>query len=107
MNAWAKWATILMAGVLMIAGHMLFVADGRYFFRSEAVKFVKEMVVFAERQKTSTEIQKENYKAIKKLNEKQTDFTEQWLRDKNERQETLNDRLKERIRELQSRPRAQ
>ncbi|KKM21490.1 hypothetical protein LCGC14_1634850, partial [marine sediment metagenome] len=76
---------------------MLLVADGGDFPFREGVEL-------AERQKTAAGIQRENYKAIKKLNEKQTDITEQWLRDKNERQEREMDMMKEKILRLERRP---
>lgn len=104
MNGWGKWIGIVLMAMGMIGGHMLFVADGRYFFRSEAAKFGKEMVIFAERQRTAGEIQKENYKAIKRLNEEtkeiRQDMEKKWLRKEIER-------LKRDKRKLQSRPRAQ
>jgi len=80
MNKITTWIGITLVAMGMIGGHMIFVADARYFSSKKAVDLIKEFVVFAERQKTAGEIQKENLKAIKRLNTKQIDMEKQWLR---------------------------
>ena len=96
MNSLTKWIGIIFTAlgmVGMLAGYMLFVADGRFFPLGEGI-------LLTERSNTGAKIQKENYKAIKKLNSRQTDMEKKWLRKE-------IDELKRKNRNLQLRRRGQ
>ncbi len=98
MNNIKTWIEIIAIAIVLIGGHMLFIADSRYFSITKASELVKEFVVVVERQRTASEIQKENLKAIKRINARQTDMEKKWLR------KEIND-LKRKNRKLRSIPR--
>jgi hypothetical protein len=84
----------------MLSGLMIFVADGRFFPLKDGVKL-------AESYKISSKIQRENYKALKRLNSRQTDMEKKWLRERDIRRKEEMERMRDKIRRLQNRPRAQ
>ena len=107
MNTWMKWLNIALAAIGMIGAHMLFVADGRYFPLREGVEVAQQQKTLVQQQKTNSRISQEVLRGFKKLRDDQADITKEWLRNKNELQEREMENLKDKIRRLQSRPRAQ
>ncbi len=100
MNGWAKWISIFLVAIGMIAGHMVFVADGRYFPFREGVELAGGM-------KSISESLKFNLKAIKKWSKETEVLKDKYYEDKSDRQERKIEEMQRTIRRLESRPRAQ
>ncbi len=100
MNAWAKWISIFLGVIALISGHMIFVADGRYFPLREGVEVAGGMKSIAEALRITKE-------GMKKQADEMKEFKDRYFEDKSNSQQRMIEQMERKIRLLESRPRAQ
>ncbi len=100
MNAWAKWISIFLGVIALIGGHMIFVADGRYFPLREGVEVAGGMKSISEALRITKE-------AMQKQADEMKEFKDRYFEDKSKSQQRVINEMERKIRLLESRPRAQ